>query len=86
MLAWVAVPLMDTIGRRGLLLMTFPFLAAFQFMMAGVTSYEATVTAMYMFCAFYSVGEGPVPFVSSYLKSESVCAIGLIVSTLGLCF
>lgn len=77
---------MDTVGRRGLLLTTFPLLAAFQFMMAGVTGWEATVTAMYMFCGFYSIGEGPVPFVSSHLNPESICAIRLTLSTLGLCF
>lgn len=55
-------------------------------MMAGVTGFEATVVAMYMFCVVYSVGEGPVPFVSSSLKLESVCTTGLMFPTSGLCF
>lgn len=62
--------LMDTIGRRSLLLLTFPFLAFFQFMIAVATSRTVNPTAvtigMYLFCAFYSIGEGPVPFVSVY--------------------
>lgn len=77
---------MDTFGRRSLLLMTFPFLAAFQFMMAGVTGYEATVAAMYMFCAAYSVGEGPVPFVSPSPDLKHVWELGLMFPILGVCF
>lgn len=68
--AFPALFLMDHFGRRSLLLITFPFLAAFQFLIAGAGSSIAPnalvlyVIGMYLFFAFYSVGEGPVPFVS----------------------
>ncbi|KAL2278697.1 hypothetical protein FJTKL_14255 [Diaporthe vaccinii] len=61
--ALVAVPLVDWVGRRNLLLASFPFLALFQFLMAALSSTEGMVAAMYLFCAVYSLGEGPVPFV-----------------------
>lgn len=65
--AFVAIPLLDTFGRRFLLLATFPFLAVFQFVLAFVSKQHvaSTVIPMYLFCAFYSIGEGPIPFVSS---------------------
>lgn len=66
--------LMDTLGRRSLLLLTFPFLAICQASMAGsLVNSESDprndlgtkgfVASMYLFCIFYSIGEGPVPFV-----------------------
>lgn len=60
---------MDWVGRRHLLLATFPFLALFQFLMAGLPSRTGMVVAMYFFCFFYSIGEGPVPFVSPMERS-----------------
>ncbi|KAI1854637.1 hypothetical protein JX266_000755 [Neoarthrinium moseri] len=68
--AFPAAFLMDTIGRRALLLLTFPFLALFQATMAisltssgNVAGIVGFTVSMYLFCIFYSVGEGPVPFV-----------------------
>ncbi|KAF2229056.1 general substrate transporter [Viridothelium virens] len=60
--------LMDTFGRRSLLLVTFPLLAASQFVIAFARSGRQpnttlSVIGMYLFFAFYSVAEGPVPFV-----------------------
>ncbi|KAI0447220.1 hypothetical protein F4803DRAFT_546436 [Xylaria telfairii] len=70
LLNWVfsfpALFLIDTLGRRGLLLLTFPFLAIFQALMATtawVNSFPGLIISMYLFCVFYSLGEGPVPFV-----------------------
>ncbi|KAK9777174.1 hypothetical protein SCAR479_06242 [Seiridium cardinale] len=69
--AFPAALFMDTLGRRTLLLLTFPFLAIFQATMAisltapigNDASIGGFVTSMYLFCIFYSIGEGPVPFV-----------------------
>lgn len=75
---------MDTFGRRSLLLATFPFLAIFQFTIVGfvktknsqgtlsTSNLAGLVTAMYLYCAFYSVGEGPVPFVSGVVLAVFV--------------
>lgn len=61
----------DTLGRRSLLLMTFPFLALFQAITAigvalphtGSSGGRLAIAGMYLFGIFYSPGEGPVPFV-----------------------
>ena len=68
-----AVYTIDTFGRRNLLLCTYPFLAFFQLLTAmgfllPAKSHSHTVlvlTGMYLFSAFYSPGQGPVPFVYS---------------------
>ncbi|KAJ3580451.1 hypothetical protein NPX13_g109 [Xylaria arbuscula] len=72
----VAIPalfLIDTIGRRGLLLLTFLPMGIFQILtgvgVGGGTDTgkpknpKLAVASIYIFCAFYSIGEGPVPFV-----------------------
>ena len=61
----------DTLGRRSLLLMTFPFLALFQLITAiglalpstSTSQWKIALAGMYLFGVFYSPGEGPVPFV-----------------------
>lgn len=61
----------DTLGRRSLLLITFPFLAFFQLLTAiglalpgeGRSKGRIAIAGMYLFGVFYSPGEGPVPFV-----------------------
>ncbi|KAI1366687.1 sugar transporter-domain-containing protein [Xylaria arbuscula] len=72
----VAIPallLIDTFGRRRLLLLTFCPMGIFQ-ILTGIgigkgTNTEKpqntplTVASIYIFCAIYSIGEGPVPFV-----------------------
>ncbi|KAL5603952.1 hypothetical protein FOVSG1_006702 [Fusarium oxysporum f. sp. vasinfectum] len=74
--AWPAVWTIDTFGRRTLLLFTFPNMF-WTLLAAGLcyliepnvpdsTARLATVaTFVYLFCAFYSPGEGPVPFMYS---------------------
>ena len=60
----------DTLGRRSLLLMTFPFLALFQLITAigmalpgtGSTGGRIAIAGMYLFGVAYSPGQGPVPF------------------------
>lgn len=63
----------DTFGRRNLLLFTFPQMA-WTLLAAGFCFYiprESTAHLgmiaffVYLFCAFYSPGEGPVPFTYS---------------------
>lgn len=64
----------DRLGRRALLLITFPLMALFLFM-AGFGFYipeennEARIgviiTGIYLFACVYSSGEGPVPFTYS---------------------
>lgn len=65
----------DTWGRRGLLLATFPCMAICHALIAvafGVTQSDEgsqlrkglTIASMYLFGIAYSPGEGPVPFVS----------------------
>lgn len=58
----------DTLGRRSLLLFTFPFLALFQIFNAiafktAASNWRLAVAGTYLFTIFYSPGEGPVPFV-----------------------
>ncbi|KAI0973168.1 sugar transporter-domain-containing protein [Xylaria arbuscula] len=62
----------DTFGRRALLLFTFPnmawsLLAAGLFnLLQGATAHVVVVAVfIYVFAAFYSPGEGPVPFAYS---------------------
>jgi sugar porter (SP) family MFS transporter len=65
-----AVRTIDTIGRRGLLLLTFPFMGLFHFLTGLAfqihpgTARKILVTAgVYLFIVAYSPGEGPVPYV-----------------------
>lgn len=61
-----ALVTIDSIGRRSLLLVTFPFLALFQLMTAiSLTKNQpiAAIVGTYLFGVAYSPGEGPVPFV-----------------------
>ena len=63
----------DVIGRRKLLLWTFPFLALFQillgvsFAIPGAGHRWMALTMMFLFMLAYSPGEGPVPFVSKLI-------------------
>lgn len=71
--AWPAVYTIDTWGRRALLLFTFPNMAwtllaaGFSFYIPESSTAHLGLVAMfvYLFCAFYSPGEGPVPFTYS---------------------
>ncbi|KAI9742432.1 MAG: hypothetical protein M1818_003966 [Claussenomyces sp. TS43310] len=70
--AWPAIWTIDTFGRRGLLLFTFPQMA-WTLLAAGLCSLihgqksqlAGMSTFIYLFAAFYSPGEGPVPFTYS---------------------
>ncbi|KAK2778110.1 hypothetical protein FQN53_001877 [Emmonsiellopsis sp. PD_33] len=71
--AWPAVWTIDTFGRRGLLIFTFPQMF-WTLLAAGMCFYipkenDAHIGLIaffvYLFCAFYSPGEGPVPFTYS---------------------
>jgi MFS family permease len=71
--AWPAFWTIDTFGRRSLLLFTFPNMA-WSLLAAGLfnllpeksTAHVALVAVfIYIFAAFYSPGEGPVPFAYS---------------------
>jgi MFS family permease len=74
--AWPAVWTLDTFGRRALLLFSFPNM--FWTLLAAGLCYQiekgvedsqariaAVATFVYLFAAFYSPGEGPVPFMYS---------------------
>ncbi|KAI1341671.1 sugar transporter-domain-containing protein [Xylariaceae sp. FL0016] len=71
--AWPAIWTIDTFGRRSLLLFTFPNMAWSLLAAALSTLIPSTSTAhvglvalfIYVFAAFYSPGEGPVPFTYS---------------------
>lgn len=71
--AWPAVWTIDTFGRRGLLLFTFPQMcwtllaAGFCFWIPTSSNAHIGMIAffIYLFDAFYSPGEGPVPFTYS---------------------
>ncbi|KAL2008003.1 hypothetical protein VTN00DRAFT_7985 [Thermoascus crustaceus] len=71
--AFPAVWTIDTYGRRTLLLFTFPQMAwtllaaGFSFYIPDKTTAHLAVIAMFvfLFAAFYSPGEGPVPFTYS---------------------
>ena len=65
-----AIWTIDTFGRRGLLLATFPLMAFFHFLTGlafqihpGTTRKVLVTLGMYLFVVAYSPGEGPVPFV-----------------------
>jgi MFS family permease len=71
--AWPAVWTIDTYGRRALLLFTFPNMC-WTLLAAGLCFLIPTESAahlglialfIYLFDAFYSPGEGPVPFTYS---------------------
>jgi len=71
--AWPAIWTIDTFGRRSLLLFTFPQMA-WSLLAAGLCTLipisskaHLGLVAMfvYIFAAFYSPGEGPVPFTYS---------------------
>ncbi|KAG8162207.1 hypothetical protein KVR01_007972 [Diaporthe batatas] len=71
--AWPAIWTIDTFGRRSLLLFTFPNMA-WALLAAGLcnlipgtgsTHLGLVAVFIYIFAAFYSPGEGPVPFVYS---------------------
>ena len=71
--AWPAVRTIDTFGRRALLLFTFPHMAwtllaaAFSFYIPVSNPAHLGVLSLFifLFAAFYSPGEGPVPFTYS---------------------
>ncbi|KAK2612484.1 hypothetical protein QQS21_001422 [Conoideocrella luteorostrata] len=77
--AWPAIWTIDTFGRRALLLFTFPnmFWTLLGTSFAGLcyliddgvehstARIAAVATFVYLFAAFYSPGEGPVPFMYS---------------------
>ncbi|KAM5352778.1 hypothetical protein ACJ41O_005500 [Fusarium nematophilum] len=71
-----AIYTIDTFGRRNLLLVTFPLMAACLFFTAGTFKIDETntysqariaciTTGLYLFMAVYSPGLGPVPFTYS---------------------
>lgn len=71
--AWPAVWTIDTFGRRGLLLFTFPNMA-WTLLAAGMSYFIPSTSRahlgvvfffVYVYSAFYSPGEGPVPFTYS---------------------
>jgi len=71
--AWPAIWTIDTFGRRSLLLFTFPQMA-WTLLAAGMCFYipESSTAHLalialfiFLFAAFYSPGEGPVPFTYS---------------------
>jgi hypothetical protein len=71
--AWPAVWTIDTFGRRGLLLFTFPNMA-WTLLAAGMVYFIPNTSRahlglvtlfIYIYDAFYSPGEGPVPFTYS---------------------
>jgi MFS family permease len=71
--AWPAIYTIDTFGRRSLLLFTFPNMAwcllasgLCYLISPDLTAHLALVALfVYIFAAFYSPGEGPVPFAYS---------------------
>lgn len=71
--AWPAIWTIDTFGRRALLLFTFPNMC-WTLLTAGMCFYipkgsaahlGCIATFVYIYDAFYSPGEGPVPFTYS---------------------
>ena len=71
--AWPAISTIDTFGRRSLLLFTFPNMAwtllaaGLCFLIPQGSSAHLGMIALFinLFAAFYSPGEGPVPFTYS---------------------
>lgn len=90
--AWPAIWTIDTYGRRTLLLFTFPQMA-WTLLAAGLcylipSSSSAHLGLMalfiYLFAAFYSPGEGPVPFTYSaevFPLSHREVGMGFAVAT-----
>lgn len=71
--SWPAIWTIDTFGRRSLLLFTFPNMA-WSLLAAGLCTLipgsggvhlGLVALFVYIFCIFYSPGEGPVPFTYS---------------------
>ncbi|KAF7883208.1 uncharacterized protein EAF02_005128 [Botrytis sinoallii] len=93
--AWPAIWTIDTFGRRSLLLFTFPQMA-WSLLIAGLcflipegsTAHLGLIaTFIYIFAAFYSPGEGPVPFTYSaevFPLSHREVGMGWAVATSGL--
>lgn len=71
--AWPAIWTIDTFGRRTLLLFTFPQMAwtllgaglSFLIPLESKAHLGLIATFIFLFAAFYSPGEGPVPFTYS---------------------
>jgi len=90
--AWPAIWTIDTYGRRTLLLFTFPNMA-WTLLASGLCSLiSQNLTAhlalmalfIYVFAAFYSPGEGPVPFTYSaevFPLSHREVGMGFAVAT-----
>ena len=87
-LAIVGLFLIDSVGRRLLLVLTFPLMSAFQFGTAFSFGehvptvdgwrHAPVVVFAYLFCVVYSIGEGPVPVVSrlsSSLRKLLTCQV-----------
>ena len=89
--AWPAFYTIDTFGRRALLLFTFPNMAwtllaaGLCFLIpAGTTQLGLVALFIYLFAAFYSPGEGPVPFTYSaevFPLSHREVGMGFAVAT-----
>ncbi|KKY27563.1 putative sugar inositol transporter [Phaeomoniella chlamydospora] len=90
--AWPAFFTIDTYGRRTLLLFTFPQMAwtllgaGFSFYIPESSKAHIGMVAMfiYLFAAFYSPGEGPVPFTYSaevFPLSHREVGMGFAVAT-----
>lgn len=68
--AIIAAFLIDKVGRRLLLLTTFPLMSVLQLAIglsfrwaSGAQRHGLVVAFAYLFCVAYSIGEGPVPLV-----------------------
>ena len=93
--AWPAIWTIDTYGRRALLLFTFPNMcwtllaAGLCFLIPESSKAHLGLIALfvYLFDAFYSPGEGPVPFTYSaevrILSSRTLSTHPLISSQIG---
>ncbi|KAH7117556.1 hypothetical protein B0J11DRAFT_87834 [Dendryphion nanum] len=90
--AWPAIYTIDTFGRRSLLLFTFPNMAwsllaaGFCFYIPRSSTAHLALIALfiYIFAAFYSPGEGPVPFTYSaevFPLSHREVGMGFAVAT-----
>jgi MFS family permease len=90
--AWPAFFTIDTFGRRALLLFTFPQMT-WTLLGAGFSAYIPSSSParlgvismfIYLFAAFYSPGEGPVPFTYSaevFPLSHREVGMGFAVAT-----
>ncbi|KAK5083271.1 hypothetical protein LTR70_008238 [Exophiala xenobiotica] len=82
--------MIDTVGRRTLLLCTFPFLAVSHIITTIAFAVHSTkvgpaiaLAGMYLFGVFYSFGEGPIPFVYAAESMPLYCrevSMALVVS------